>query len=137
MEESRPEADTGPNTPSERCNPAPPGLECGGCLPPGAFVTPLSKTSTLPIEVVQALRELTALSDERVLGAIRAFRAEIMARLDTMDATSKARLDAHDINSEARMNTHEAKSDARMVVHEAKSQARMEIHEARTGARRR
>lgn len=127
--ESRPESDSGPDTLSEQCNPAAPGLEFGGYQPPGAFVT--------SIEVVQALRELTALSDERVLGAIRAFRTEILTRLDAMDATSKARLDAHDIKSEARMNTHEVKSDARMVVHEAKSQARMDIHEAMTRARHR
>lgn len=146
MEESPPKADTGPDTSSEQRIPATPGLEIGENAPGRASLPPQSRISATPIEVVRALEELRALSDERVLGAIRAFRTEILSRLDSIDATSKARLDAHkttietrldllDSRSEARMVSHEAKSKARMDIHEIKSKSRMDIHEIKSKGR--
>ena len=146
MEESPPKADTGPDTPSEQCKPAALGLEIGENSPSGTSGHAQSEISATPIELVRALEELRALSDERVLGAIRAFRTEILARLDAVDGASKSRLDAHkasietrldllDSRSEARMVTHEANSKSRMVVHEIKSKSRMDIHEIKSKSR--
>ena len=119
-EESRPEADTDPDTEVEQSIPVPPGLEFGASPQTGALVTLLSKISSVPIEVVRALEELKAMIDERVLRAIGAFRREITSGMDAHEATSKARMDAHEVTSKARMDSHDATVKSRLEALDAK-----------------
>ena len=111
-EVSPPEADAGPNPIADQTIPAPSGLDGSKRSQPGALASLLLKISATPVEVMRALEELRALIDERVLGAIGAFRTVVMARMDAHDATSKARMDAHGATSAARLDVLDEKVDA-------------------------
>ena len=111
-EVSRSEAEAGLDPVAEQSNPAPSGLDAGGSSQTGALASLLLKISATPIEVVRAVGELGVLIDKRVIGAISAFRTEIVARIDANDAKSKARMDAHEANSRVRMDAIDAKVEA-------------------------
>ena len=111
-EVSRSEAEAGLDPVAEQSNPAPSGVDAGGSSQTGALASLLLKISATPIEVVRAVGELGVLIDKRVIGAISAFRTEIVARIDANDAKSKARMDAHEANSRVRMDAIDAKVEA-------------------------
>lgn len=104
----------------------------------GPLARLLSKISPDPMEILQALDDLSEMIAERVLRKIRAFRRQSGAghdvqddKLDAIDTKIKVRKAAQDVKIEAWKAAWDAASKARTEAQDAKFEARMAAQDAR------
>ena len=94
--------------------PEPPGLDAAESYWASALVTLLSRFSSVPIQVHEAVEALRELIAERVLREVRSLEKTISSKMETLKTTINSRIDAIEKTANGRIDALEKTVNSRI-----------------------